>query len=268
MAWLQKEFQMKKNISYLCGGFAAFNLLIIFPAFMSGASADWIGWRILCVLIFGAICYLFADKKKMKSEELIKGHGDNNPKCNYYKPVSEETKESERVEYKQKSLFSSSTTETIAKKLFSIASDSISEIINVSGVLNEKGLCEAIIFNSNIILNDSVLKLEPCYDAVSNYYLTLLYFLIKQQRTDMEGEKLINLIKERIEFYSDEYNKLRESTQYTPLWVYSTFYLTPLEDEPKPYLDILQVMTFQVGLIRMACKIHELLNKLLNEKTL
>ena len=65
-----------------------------------------------------------------------------------------------------------------------------------------------------------------------------------------------------MEFYSSEYNKLRNEKQYSPMWVYSTFYLAPLEDDPKPCLDILQVMTFQVGLIRMAYKVHESLNKI------
>ena len=160
------------------------------------------------------------------------------------------------------SLFTSPESEKKAKELFKIASDAILEIINVSGSLNKKGLCEAIMFNSNIILNDPVLQQKSFYEATSNDYLMLLYFLIQQQRTDIKGERLINFINERMEFYSSEYNKLRNEKQYSPMWVYSTFYLAPLEDDPKPCLDILQVMTFQVGLIRMTYKVHESLNKI------
>lgn len=166
------------------------------------------------------------------------------------------------------SLFTSPESEKKAKELFKIASDAILEIINVSGPLNKKGLCEAIMFNSNIILNDPVLQQKSFYEATSNDYLTLLYFLIQQQRPDLKGERLINFINERMEFYTSEYNKLINEQRYTPMWVYSTFYLAPLEDDPKSCLDILQVMTFQVGLIRMACKVHELLDKLFNKEVL
>ena len=248
---------MKRIICYLCGGFAAFNLSVIFPALMSGAPANWIGERVLCVLIFGGICF-FLWKKKKVDKPIMTVYGNtkeiNSTQANEIKPK-------ENIENNsQHSLFSSPATEDMAKKLFKIASHSISEIIAVSGKLDKRGLCEAIMFNSNIILNDPVLQQKSFYEATSNDYLTLLYFLIQQQRTDLKGERLINFINERMEFYSSEYNKLLNEKQYSPMWVYSTFYLAPLEDDPKLCLDILQVMTFQVGLIRMACKIHELLD--------
>lgn len=148
-----------------------------------------------------------------------------------------------------------------AKKLFKIATDSISEVIEVSGKLSRKGICEAIMFNSNIILNDAVLKLSPCYDAVSDDYLVMLYCLIREQRTDLNDNELVDFINERMEFYSKEYENILKKDRYTPMWVYSTFHVAPLEDEPKPCLDILQVMTFQCGLIRMACRVHEELDK-------
>lgn len=261
-----KKGSMKKVICYLCGGFAAFNLLVIFPALMSGAPANWLSERVICVLIFGGICFLFGKKKEKKSDTSVMTIPENK-KSEVNSIKVNENKSKENIG-NQHSLFSSPTNEIIAKKLFKIASNAIEEIISVSGKLNEKGLCEAIMFNFNIILNDPVLHQKLSYKAISDDCLVLLYFLIKQQRTDLEKEELTNFINERLDFYSSEYNKLVNEKQYTPQWVYSTFYLFPLEDEPKPYLDILQVMTFQVGLIRMACKIHELLNQLFNEEIL
>lgn len=252
---------MKKIICYLCGGFAAFNLIVIFPALMSGAPVNWIGERLLCVLIFGGICFFLWKKKNGKTDKPIMTVYGNKKEINSTK-VNEVSPKGDMEDSKQDSLFSSPATEVMAKKLFTIASDSISEIIAASGKLDKKGLCEAIMFNSNIILNDPVLQQKSFYEATSNDYLMLLYFLIQQQRTDIKGERLINFINERMEFYSSEYNKLRNEKQYSPMWVYSTFYLAPLEDDPKPCLDILQVMTFQVGLIRMAYKVHESLNKI------
>lgn len=221
---------------------------------MSGAPANWIGERLLCVFVFGGICFLLRKKNKKSDKPIMTVCGNKKEETSSIK-VHKNMKDD-----KQHSLFSSPTTEDVAKKLFKIASDSISEIIAVSGELDKKGLCEAMMFNSNIILNDPVLQQKTFYEAISNDYLMLLYFLIQQQRTDLKGKMLTNFISERMEFYSSEYNKLRNEKQYSPMWVYSTFYLAPLEDDPKPCLDILQVMTFQVGLIRMACKIHELLN--------
>lgn len=150
-----------------------------------------------------------------------------------------------------------------AQELFKIAADSISEVIEVSGKLSKKGICEAMMFNSNIILNDAVLRLSPSFGTISDDYLVLLYYLVREHRKDLNVDELVDFINERMGFYSKEYENLLKKDRYTPMWVYSTFYLAPLEDEPKPYLDMLQIMTFQVGLIRMACKVHELLDKLL-----
>lgn len=256
---------MRKLICYLCGGFAFFNLSVIFPALMSGASADWIGQRFLSVLIFGALCFFLFPKEKEKSDKPIyenKNEAINSTLSN------ENKKKKDTEENKQYSLHPSPTTEVIAKSLIKIASNAIQEIISVSGSLNEKGLCEAIMFNSNIILNDPVLRQKPFYEDVSNEYLMLLYFLIQQNRTDLKEEKLINFINERMTFYSSEYNKLVNEKQYSPIFLYSTFYINPLEDNHKPCLDTLQIMTFHAGLIRMACRIHELLDKLFNEEKL
>lgn len=258
---------MKRIICYLFGGFAAFNLIVIFPALMSGAPANWIKERLLCILLFGGLCFLFRRKDKKSDKPIMTVCGNKKEEISSIKSTKNKSNENMK-DSKKLSLFSSPATEDMAKKLFKIASDSISEIIAVSGELDKKGLCEAIMFNSNIILNDPVLQQKSFYEATSNDYLMLLYFLIQQQRTDLKGEGLINFINERMEFYSSEYNKLRNEKQHSPMWVYSTFYLAPLEDDPKPCLDILQVMTFQVGLIRMACKTHELLDKLFNEETL
>ena len=247
---------MRKIICYLCGGFAAFNLMVIFPAFMSGAPADWIGWRFLFVLIFGSICFFLAKKKTKTEEPIIVASGNKKQKdeCKI-----QEKKKEDNVQNEQSSLFASSTTEAMSKTLFKIASEAISEVIETSGGLNQRGLCEAIMFNSSIILNDPIFKQKSYYKTVSDDYLILLYYLTKRQRTDLEKNELIDFINDRLEFYSAEYDKLVGENQYTPTWVYSTFYITPLEDEPKPCLDVLQVMTFQVGLTRMACKVHELL---------
>ena len=128
-------------------------------------------------------------KKKMeKVDKPIMTVYGNKKEINSTK-VNEVNPKGDMEDSKQDSLFSSPATEDIAKKLFKIASDSISEIIAVSGKLDKRGLCEAIMFNSNIILNDPVLQQKSFYEATSNDYLTLLYFLIQQQRTGLKGEK-------------------------------------------------------------------------------
>lgn len=248
---------MKKIICFLFGGFAVFNMLVIFPALMSNAPAGWITERIICAIIFGGISYLLARKRKTQQEESTMVAYANEKQEN--KDAAEEV-EKLKEKSKEESLFSSPESEAKAKSLFKIASDSISEIINVSGSLSKKGLCEAIIFNSNIILNDPVFKQKSYCKIVSDEYLILLYFLIREQKGDLNEDKLASFINERLEFYSSEYNKLVNDKQYSSMYCYSTFYITPLEDEPKPSLDVLKVMTFQVGLIRMACKVHELLD--------
>lgn len=159
----------------------------------------------------------------------------------------------------EQTLQSSTTQEVIAKELFAIASSSVSEIMKVSGILSQKGLCEVVMFNSSIILNDMTFKGKPYYDAVSGNYLGMLLALIETQRRDLDENELMTFINKRIKSYSDEYDKLTTDGQYVPIWVYSTFYLAPLEGKVKPNIDILQVMSFQIGLIRMATKVHDLL---------
>lgn len=266
MHYYKNNRKMKKFICYLCGGIAAFNLIVIFPALMSGASASWAGERFLYGLIFGVLCFIFSINKKEKGKietPIMTVNGNKKQETNSI--ITQNRLKTNREDDKHNPLEFSPATDVIAKYLFKIASSAIQEIINASGRLNEKGLCEAIMFNSNIILNDPILHQKPFYKAVSEDYLLLLYHLIQQYRTDLKDEELANFINERMEFYFSEYNKLVNEKQATPMWVYSIFYLAPLEDEPKPCLDNLQVMTFQVGLIRMACTVHELLDKLLNK---
>lgn len=158
------------------------------------------------------------------------------------------------------SVFESPKSENQAKALFLIASDAISELINVSGKLDRKGICEAIIFNSNLILNHPSLSLKYNSESIQNDYLVLLLFLIKKEKPQKSMEELLSFVNERLDFYFDEYNKLISEDRHSPMWVYSTFYLAPLEDEPKPCIDVFKIMSFQLGLIAMTKKVNELLN--------
>lgn len=158
------------------------------------------------------------------------------------------------------SVFESPKSESQAKALFSIASDAISELISVSGKLDRKGICEAIMFNSNLILNHPNLNLKHNSENIQNDYLVLLLFLIKKEKPQKSTEELVSFINERLDFYFDEYNKLISENRYSPMWVYSTFYLAPLEEEPKPCIDAFKIMSFQIGLIAMVKKVNELLS--------
>jgi hypothetical protein len=84
--------------------------------------------------------------------------------------------------------------------------------------------------------------------------------LIRKERPDLDTKGLSEFLDGRLNFYAKEYNKLLGENQYSPMWVYSTFYLAPLEDEPKLSLDPLELIIFHTGLIKMANKVHELLD--------
>lgn len=157
-------------------------------------------------------------------------------------------------------LFESPELEKQAKSLFLVASDAVSELISYSGKLEKRGICEAIMFNSNLILNEPKLRLKHNFSDIEDGYLTLLFFLIQRERPEKTTEELFSFIDERLSFYSEEYNKLMNKDKYLPMWVYSTFYLVPLEDEPKPCLDVFEILSFQLGLFAMVEKVKELLN--------
>ena len=157
-------------------------------------------------------------------------------------------------------VFESPKSESQAKALFSIATNAISELISYSGRLESKGICEAIMFNSNLILNHPNLTLRHNFQSIQNDYLVLLLFLLKKERPKKSIEDLLSFIQERLDFYFDEYNKLLHEDKYSPMWVYSTFYLAPLEEEPKPCVDVFKIMSFQLGLVAMLNKLNNSLD--------
>lgn len=157
-------------------------------------------------------------------------------------------------------VFESTKSESQAKTLLLIASNSISELINYSGKLERKGICEAIMFNSNLILNHPNLNQKHNSQGIQDDYLVLLLSLIKKEKPEKNTDELLSFIQERLDFYLNEYNKLVNEDKYTPMWVYSTFYLAPLEEEPKACMDIFKIMSFQLGLIAMLKKLNNLLD--------
>jgi hypothetical protein len=243
-----------KVLSFLFGGFAVFNLLTALPAMFSGAPAGWIFERIICGIIFGAVSYFLA--RKAKNNQAKKTNTNNSDS---QKSVANNS-EDRNTNNSQQQLFTSQKTEDIAKKIFLVASNSISEVIEESGALTKKGICEAILFNTTIILNDKLFNLKTDCQSIKDDYLILLLLLIRKERPDLDTKGLSEFLDGRLNFYAKEYNKLLGENQYSPMWVYSTFYLAPLEDEPKLSLDPLELIIFHTGLIKMANKVHELLD--------
>ena len=157
------------------------------------------------------------------------------------------------------SIFNSPQSEQDAKDLFLVASNSISALIESYKPLSKQGLCEAMMFNTNLVLGKGAPNpvMQRDWEHIEDGYFTLLIYMIQQQRPDKSEEELVSLINERLQFYTDEYNKLMSESTYTPMWVYSTFYLGPLQDEPIASVDILEILSFQMGLYKMISEVEK-----------
>lgn len=248
---------MRKIICYVSGVFAILNFIVIFPALMDNAPAYWIKGRIFCAIVFGGLCYFLAKKKHSNKENTNVA----NTKIQESKIISVNI-ESQKVDEQdaEESEFISSSTEQMAKDLLVIASNAISEIINISGKLTRKGLAEAILFNSYRILNDPLLQKQSYYDALSDDYLLLLYFFIKDHKPDLDSAGVLLFIQNRLNFYAGEFHKMTTDKNYSSLWIYSAFYHTPMEDKIAPKPDVAATILFQVGLIKMTHRITEVLH--------
>jgi len=125
--------------------------------------------------------------------------------------------------------------------------------------LSEKGLWEAVMFNTNVILNSDVVKKNRQFKEISGDYFCLLFQMIIDYKPIPDAKTLKDFINKRLIFYNDELNKLISTPIYTPMFVYSTFYQTPLEDEPSFILSIstMHMLSFNSSLLDMINTIND-----------
>lgn len=142
-------------------------------------------------------------------------------------------------------------TKTIAKELFRISVFATKKLIEDFEELSDKGLCEAVLFNTNIILNSDVVKKNRQYTEISDEYFMILFNMINNHKNIPDSEKMVEFINERLNFYNDEFNKLISTPLYSPMFIYTAFYQTPLEDEPSFSTDLYKIVPFGSVLIDM-----------------
>ena len=148
-----------------------------------------------------------------------------------------------------------------AQELFLIASNSIPEMEQISGELSNKGVLEAMLFNSNVILtSQSVMQLSN-YDDIQQDYLQIVFFMLKDQFKHKDDDYICDFINKRLTFYNEELNKVIRDNSYSPMFIYKTFYQTPLENNSSVFIDAGKIMTFNMGIINMIVNINSALVK-------
>jgi len=153
----------------------------------------------------------------------------------------------------------SKKSETLAKKLLEVAGNAIGILKQSYPMdISRKGFCEILLFNTNLILNIARKKNHANWQNVEDRYLELLYHLVKIELPNKTINEVEGFVNERLSFYTCEYVKISTDKNYSPMFLYSNFYLTPLsEEEPIGSSDMLQILRFHTGLITMTDWIYK-----------
>lgn len=139
----------------------------------------------------------------------------------------------------------------MAADLFQLSLRAIPEIEKASGVLDEKGKCEALMFCGSVLLGDPAVRGLSCFTELSDHYLLSLYGYVKHCRYELG---VIDFVGNRMTAYASECNRMAREQDYVSPWIYSAFYLEPLSDDFRAFLGRGRLEVFhQVLLKTIAC---------------
>lgn len=157
--------------------------------------------------------------------------------------------------------FKSTNSQDNAKELFSIAMNGIAYLASGYKELSQAGICEALLFNTNLILNTKCLISSNQRLYIEDEYFLILYYLIEKEKPNMPQDKLVQFINNRLHFYMEDFNKLVNDKFYTGMFCYSNFYINPLhEDSPQGSTDTIELVSFKSALLDMIIWVQEQIN--------
>ena len=160
--------------------------------------------------------------------------------------------------------------ETLNKEqqLLLVAKGGIVELKNeyAKESLTTGGRFEALIFNSLIIFSEISSNLgEDAKGLKEKYFEALMLTGVNEYKITDDFLILDTIIKSRMAFYSEELNNVISQDEYSPLKIYWAFFKNELQVnvESDEFPDVVQLMEFSEGLIRMITWVSENVKKFL-----
>lgn len=130
-------------------------------------------------------------------------------------------------------------------RLIAIAERGVKRLSSTYKPLSNDGWSEALIFCTTCLIDlptdyDNTLDLEKKEDR---YFLLLFDKIIPEK---------VEFLNSRIRFYTEERNKLRTQSHYTPMFIYNAFYMNPMCEHPKILSEFhespMELLLFQAAL--------------------
>jgi hypothetical protein len=128
-------------------------------------------------------------------------------------------------------------------RLIKLAEKGVERLNSTYKSLSEDGRSEALLFCTTCLINlptdyDNTLDLDKKEDR---------YFLLLHDKICPDSVEFIN---SRIKFYTNEKEKLRTQSHYTPMFIYNAFYMNPLCEHPDKLSEFhespIELLRFQV----------------------
>ena len=142
---------------------------------------------------------------------------------------------------------------SLLQKLLTIAKESADLLKEMSKELPAKGLYEAMIFSSQLILRSSDFNRLKDSEVLHKDYITLLSQILQVAcLPKMTTKELVDFVLERLDFYQKEWDKMRNNKSYSAMAVYSSFYLTPLTGKKELDGEFMDVLLLQSRLYNIA----------------
>lgn len=143
-----------------------------------------------------------------------------------------------------------------SEKLFLTTKNGIVELIKTYKDLSDEGKFEVILFNSLIVLRVYRENHPAKYSSIEEGFYKLIFNQAKTYGIGLTPEQLLDFINDRFLFYSQELEKIY-SGNYTAGKTYGAFYLSPLANDPEPSFDLMELLSFFVGLTTMIKWVHD-----------
>ncbi|MBD5293832.1 MAG: hypothetical protein HDR75_04465 [Bacteroides sp.] len=139
-------------------------------------------------------------------------------------------------------------------RLIKIAERAVDRLSSTYKPLSEDGKSEALIFCTTCLIDlptnyDNSIDLDKKEDR---------YFLLLHDKVMPKNVEFLN---SRIRFYTDEQNKLRTQSHYTPMFIYNAFYMNPMCEHPEKLSEFkespMELLIFQAVLTDLQLFIKE-----------
>lgn len=139
-------------------------------------------------------------------------------------------------------------------RLIKIAERGVERLSSTYKSLSENGKSEALLFCTTCLINlptdyDNTLDLDKKEDR---------YFLLLHDKIVPDSSEFLN---SRIKFYTDEREKLRTLSHYTPMFIFNAFYMNPMCEHPEILSEFhespMELLLFQAALTDLELFLEE-----------